>query len=109
MRSIQTSLIAGIAVAATMAAPAGAADMPMVYKAAPVVVEQFSGWYLRGFIGMSNQFVNDISHPSFATALQFVFLDKGGFDSAPFFGGGDVADCAIRHAAPNRLARCLID
>ena len=43
MRSIQTSLIAGIAVAATMVAPAGAADMPMVYKAAPVVVQVLEG------------------------------------------------------------------
>jgi len=75
---------------ALLSTAALAADLPpplppAVYRA-PVVVE--SGWYLRGFIGMSNQFVNDISHPSFATAPQFVFLDKGGFDSAPFFGGG---------------------
>ena len=53
----------------------------------PQVVET-GGWYLRGFIGMSNQFLSNISHPSFATAPQFVFLDKGGFDSAPFGGGG---------------------
>jgi opacity protein-like surface antigen len=37
---------------------------------------------------MSNQFTSGISHPNFATAPQFVFLDKGGFDSAPFAGGG---------------------
>jgi opacity protein-like surface antigen len=76
--------------AALLSSAALAADLPPplpppVYRP-PVVVE--SGWYLRGFVGMSNQFVNDISHPSFATAPQFVFLDKGGFDSAPFFGGG---------------------
>lgn len=75
--------------AALLSSAALAADLPPplpppVYQ--PVVVA--GGWYLRGFIGMSNQFVNDISHPSFATAPQFVFLDKGGFDSAPFFGGG---------------------
>ena len=75
--------------AALLSSAALAADLPPplpppVYR--PVVVD--SGWYLRGFVGMSNQFVNDISHPSFATAPQFVFLDKGGFDSAPFFGGG---------------------
>src|SRR5262245_57421465 len=46
------------------------------------------GWYLRGYIGQSNQYLNDISHPSFATAPQFTFLDKGGFDSAPFYGAG---------------------
>jgi opacity protein-like surface antigen len=58
---------------------------PPIYRA-PVV--ETGGWYLKGFIGMSNQFLDNISHPSFATAPQFVFLDKGGFDSAPFFGGG---------------------
>src|SRR6266849_2221069 len=58
---------------------------PPIYRA-PVV--ETGGWYLKGFIGMSNQFLDNISHPSFATAPQFVFLDKGGLDSAPFFGGG---------------------
>jgi opacity protein-like surface antigen len=83
--------IFGLAGAAALLSTAAlAADLPPplpppVYRP-PVVVE--SGWYLRGFVGMSNQFVNDISHPSFATAPQFVFNDKGGFDSAPFFGGG---------------------
>jgi opacity protein-like surface antigen len=75
--------------AALLSSAALAADLPPplpppVYR--PPVVD--SGWYLRGFIGMSNQFANNISHPTFATAPQFVFLDKGGFDSAPFFGGG---------------------
>ncbi len=39
MKCIKTSLIAGVA-AMTIAAPAGAADMPppMVYKAAPVAI-----------------------------------------------------------------------
>jgi opacity protein-like surface antigen len=83
--------IFGLAGAAALLSTAAlAADLPPplpppVYRP-PVVVE--SGWYLRGYVGMSNQFVNDISHPSFATAPQFVFTDKGGFDSAPFFGGG---------------------
>jgi opacity protein-like surface antigen len=72
--------------AALLSSTALAADLPPPIYRAPVVVE--SGWYLRGFVGMSNQFVDNISHPSFATAPQFVFLDKGGFDSAPFFGGG---------------------
>jgi opacity protein-like surface antigen len=68
-----------------------AADLPPplpqpVYQ--PPVVVEASGWYLRGFVGMSNQFLDNISHPDFATAPQFTFLDKGGFDSAPFAGGG---------------------
>jgi opacity protein-like surface antigen len=43
---------------------------------------------LRGFIGASNESLSRISHPDFLTAPQFVFLDKGGFDGAPFGGGG---------------------
>jgi opacity protein-like surface antigen len=76
--------------AALLNSAALAADLPPplpppTYR--PVVVDT-GGWYLRGYIGMSNQFVNNISHPSFLTAPQFTFLDKGGFDSAPFAGGG---------------------
>src|SRR5262249_9618581 len=56
--------------------------------AAPYQPIATGGWYLRGYIGQSNQFVNRISHPSFATAPQFTFFDKGGFDSAPFYGAG---------------------
>jgi opacity protein-like surface antigen len=59
---------------------------PPVYHA-PVVAEA-SGWYLRGFVGASNEFLSNISRPDFLTAPQLTFLDKGGFDSAPFGGGG---------------------
>jgi opacity protein-like surface antigen len=84
--------ILSLAVATTLLSPAAfAADLPPplpppVYRA-PVVVET-GGWYLRGFVGVTNQFISNISHPDFATAPQFVFLDKGGFDSGPFGGGG---------------------
>jgi opacity protein-like surface antigen len=47
-----------------------------------------SGWYLRGYIGASNEFLKEITHPDFLTAQQFGFIDKGGFDAAPFGGGG---------------------
>jgi len=72
-------------VGATMLAGGGAhaADLAAYQPAV-----QSGGWYLRGYIGQSNQYLNDISHPSFATAPQFTFLDKGGFDSAPFYGAG---------------------
>jgi opacity protein-like surface antigen len=73
--------------AALMSTAALAADLPPPYMPPPVPVEA-TGWYLRGFIGMSNQRLKDISHPSFATAPEFTWLDKGGFDSAPFFGVG---------------------
>jgi opacity protein-like surface antigen len=61
-----------------------AADLPALQPFIAVPVET-SGWYLRGDIGMSNQQLKNISHPSFATAPQFAFDDKGSFDSAPFF------------------------
>ena len=81
--------IFGLAGAAALLSTATlAADLPPPPAPMPPVVVQAGGWYLRGFVGMSNQFINDISHPSFATAQRFEFLDKGGFDSAPFFGGG---------------------
>jgi len=57
---------------------------PPAWPAAAVT----SGWYLRGFIGASNEYLSNISHPDFLTAQQLVFLDKGGFDSAAFGGGG---------------------
>jgi opacity protein-like surface antigen len=85
MRSIQTSLIAGIAAAAAMAAPAGAADMPMVYKA-PVVIEQAGGWYLRGDIGMTNQRVKELTSPV-PTFAQVTVVQKE-FDSSILAGLG---------------------
>jgi opacity protein-like surface antigen len=77
MKSIKTNLVAGIA-AATIAAPAFAADMPPpVYRPAPVVIET-GGWYLRGDIGFSNQ----KAYTSAVTVL------KKEVDAAPFGGLG---------------------
>lgn len=84
MKSIHASLIAGVAIAA-MGAPANAADMPMVYKAAPVVVKEFSGWYLRGDIGMTNQKVKSIDNALFDSSVQV--LNKE-FESGMLFGAG---------------------
>jgi opacity protein-like surface antigen len=76
--------------AALLSTASLAADLPPlpppVYQA-PVAVS-VGGWYLRGYIGASNEFLSSISHPDFLTAPQFGFLDKGGFDGAPFGGGG---------------------
>ncbi len=58
----------------------------MPYIPAPVV-EEYGGWYLRGYIGMSNQGFRGLENISFATAPGFAWLDTGGFSSAPFFGG----------------------
>ena len=82
MSRVSTFALAGVT-ALVVGSGALAADLAAPYQ--PVAT---GGWYLRGYIGQSNQFVNSISHPSFATASQFEFLDKGGFDSAPFYGAG---------------------
>jgi opacity protein-like surface antigen len=82
MSRVSSFVLAG-ATALVVSSGALAADLAAAYQ--PIMT---GGWYLRGYIGQSNQFVNGISHPSFATASQFEFLDKGGFDSAPFYGAG---------------------
>ena len=71
--------------AATIAAgraPPGA--VPCYAPPPPVVVEEFSGWYLRGDIGMSNQQVKNLNN-SAGIAPQ---SSSYGFDSAPIFGLG---------------------
>ncbi|HWV41234.1 outer membrane protein [Pseudorhodoplanes sp.] len=68
MKILKSSLMAGAA-ALTIAAPAGAADLPPpMYKSAPVVV-QTSGWYLRGDIGMTNQQVKSIDNALFDSTV----------------------------------------
>lgn len=76
------SLAGATALLSTAAFAADLSPPPLMMPPAPIVE---SGWYLRGDIGMSNQQFSGLSHPGFAGAPQFTFLDKGGFDSAPFF------------------------
>ncbi|MBV8792079.1 MAG: porin family protein [Pseudolabrys sp.] len=65
-------------------APPGA--VPCYVPPPPVIVEEFSGWYLRGDIGFSNQQVKSLSNPLFDTVS---FQAAGyGFDSAGIFGLG---------------------
>lgn len=71
--------------AAAITSHAEAADMPMVYKAAPVVVKEFSGWYLRGDIGMTNQKVKSIDNALFTPDVLVVNKE---FDSGLLFGLG---------------------
>ena len=59
---------------------------PPVYQAP--VVSVASGWYLRGYIGASNEFFSEATHPIQLMAPQFSHVDWGGFDAAPFGGGG---------------------
>jgi opacity protein-like surface antigen len=86
MGVLKRSLLA--AALAWSAAPslALAADMP-IYEA-PTPAPVYGGWYLRGYIGMSNQSFGGLDHVLFDDPGYFEFIDKGGFDSAPIFGGG---------------------
>jgi opacity protein-like surface antigen len=79
--------ILAAAVVAGGCAPAMAADLyepPVIEVPAPV----YGGWYIRGHIGMSNQDFDGLESDLFSTADDFGWLDEGGFDSAPLFGGG---------------------
>src|SRR5262249_57330507 len=55
---------------------------PPVYQ--PPVVAVTSGWYLRGFVGASNEFLSEVTHPIQLMAPQFSHVDWGGFHAAPF-------------------------
>lgn len=82
--------LAGAILLGSLAAPAGAADLydPVPYEA-PVAAPQFSGWYLRGHVGMSNQSFDGLEYDYFDTpGFTQNWLDDGGFDSAPIGGVG---------------------
>lgn len=70
------------AVIASGRAPPGA--VPCYTPPPPVVVEEFSGWYLRGDIGMSNQQVKSLDNSAGLAPIESSY----GFDSAPIFGIG---------------------
>jgi opacity protein-like surface antigen len=85
MGSLKTFALSVATVAVLGSTNVRAADMPALL---PPPIQDFGGWYLRGDIGMSNQTLKRLEHPLFLTATDFQWLDKGGFDSAPFFGIG---------------------
>lgn len=75
----------------TLCAPATAAiaaDMPEppVFEPPPPVA--YGGWYLRGYIGMTNQDFDGMEHPSFEAANYFEWLHEGEFDAGMLFGAG---------------------
>ena len=84
-----TRLLTAAAAVVLLAMPAArAADLPPLpppmYHQAPVA--EYSGWYLRGDIGMTNQSVGSLDNVvSPGTTVSTKFLT---FDSAPFFGVG---------------------
>jgi opacity protein-like surface antigen len=65
-------------------AGAFAADIPEIPQPA-----HFGGnWYLKGYIGMTNQHFTGLDHPTFAGPVFFEWLDRGNFDAVPLFGVG---------------------
>ncbi len=88
MKSLKTTLMtAGLAVAA--ATGAHAADIyqpqPQMIEPLPMKEDFGSKWYLRGYVGMSNQQVDELSDAATAAAGNVTTLDSG-FDSAPIVG-----------------------
>lgn len=63
-------------------APAGAVPCYV-----PPVVEEFSSWYLRGDIGMSNQQVGNLNNAGYVNASSIQAVGMG-FDAAPIMGLG---------------------
>jgi opacity protein-like surface antigen len=86
MRSVKFLVAAGAAslLSSSMAFAADMAIAPPPQYYAPPPVEEFSGWYLRGDIGMTNQSVKKLdSNTSVAFPAN---TDVGlGFDSSPLF------------------------
>jgi opacity protein-like surface antigen len=87
MRSLKSLMLAGTAAVAITTA-ASAADLPpIIYKAPPMPVEEFSGWYLRGDIGMTSQRVKNIDNALFPGTPNLVIHDLN-FEGGWLFGVG---------------------
>jgi opacity protein-like surface antigen len=91
MGTMRASLLLGVPLlVAVLAAsvPSDAADLGSLKDgyAAPMPIPTDRGWYLKGFIGMTNQEVDDIHSKQFDTS-DFTVL-QAGFDSSPLFGLG---------------------
>jgi opacity protein-like surface antigen len=93
MRSLKVALFAGAAFAAAVNA-ASAADLPPIMQPramAPVQVEEFGGWYLRGDIGAGMQSFKQFDHVQ--TNAAFVWpaswrIDQRDMGDTFFVGGG---------------------
>jgi opacity protein-like surface antigen len=94
MRSVKSLLAAGAA--SILSTAAFAADLPIAAPPmyAPPPPAEFSGWYLRGDIGMSNQSAKDLTLTSAPFPAGFQ-TNNLGFDSAP------VADIGVGYQFNN--------
>lgn len=79
---VKKSLFAALVVGT--AGPALAAD----YIEEPIEVVAVGGWYIRGYLGMSNQFFDGLESELFSIPDAFGWNDDGGFSSAPIVGAG---------------------
>jgi opacity protein-like surface antigen len=48
----------------------------------------YGGWYLRGYLGMTNQSFDQMEYSGFSEPVIFEWLDQGGFDAGVLFGAG---------------------
>ena len=83
MRRVHSFIAAGAI--SLLSTAAFAADMPIMPAPAyaPPPPQEFSGWYLRGDVGMTNQSIKSLNNPDPANVL---FTQTGvGFDSSPLF------------------------
>ena len=84
-KALFAALLAGVA------GPAMAADPyypPPEEEIPPPPV--YGGWYIRGHIGMSNQRFKGLDSSLYdnPAIIEYGWHDRGGFDSAPIYGGG---------------------
>lgn len=90
MRSTVTrsAVVAALATAGIL--PAHAADLidpPVIEYEDPAPA--IGGWYLRGYLGMTNQNFKGLDYEYFdAPGWEQTWPDKGGFGSSPLFGAG---------------------
>jgi opacity protein-like surface antigen len=93
MGTLKSLLLAGAAACASL--PALAADLAPPYMPRPAIMapaaEEFSGWYLRGDVGVGSQKFSDFAHSS--TNSAFVWpaswrIDQKGIQDTVFVGAG---------------------
>ena len=85
MRSVHSLIAIAAGGLSLLSTAAFAADMPIMPPPAyaPPPPQEFSGWYLRGDVGMTNQSIKSLNNPDPANVL---FTQTGvGFDSSPLF------------------------
>lgn len=71
----------------SVSAPAFAADI-LIEEPVEIVPAVVGGWYMRGHIGMSNQYFDRLESDLFSLPFDFGWRNEGDFAAAPLVGGG---------------------